>query len=129
MKNEKNKNEQLNEQSNELSLKNEIIGIVFLFVSIFLIFSVVSYSPSDPSFFNATPVKRVDNFAGPVGAQLSAILFNLFGYAVYVIIFYLLFITIYFLVNKRIPTMISKSAGYLLLLISLSALTCCVMSY
>jgi S-DNA-T family DNA segregation ATPase FtsK/SpoIIIE len=117
MKNEKNKNEQLN----ELSLKNEIIGIVFLFISIFLIFSVVSYTPTDPSFFNATPDKRVDNFAGPVGAQLSAILFNLFGYAVYVIIFYLLFITIYFLVNKRIPAMISKSAGYLLLLFSLSA--------
>lgn len=117
MKNEKKKNG----NSNELSLKNEIIGIAFLFISIFLIFSVVSYSPSDPSFFNATPDNRVDNYGGPVGAQISAVLFNLFGYASYIIIFYLLFITVYFFVNKRIPTMISKSAGYLLLLISFSA--------
>jgi len=117
MKNEKNKNG----NSSELSLKNEIIGIVFLFISIFLIFSVVSFTPSDPSFFNATPDNRVDNYGGPVGAQVSAALFNLFGYGSYIVIFYLLFITIYFLTNKKIPTMVSKSAGYFLLLISFSA--------
>ena len=41
--------------SHELLLKNEIIGIVFLFISIFFIFSVISYTPSDPSFFNSFP--------------------------------------------------------------------------
>jgi S-DNA-T family DNA segregation ATPase FtsK/SpoIIIE len=115
--------------TNELSLKNEIIGIVVLFITVFLIFSVISYTPSDPSFFNATPDKRVDNFGGPFGAQVSAILFNLFGYAVYVIIFYLLFITVFFLTNGKIPNMVTKSAGYLLLLISFSAFLSIVKTY
>ncbi|MCP5105422.1 MAG: hypothetical protein GY950_18680, partial [bacterium] len=125
MKNEK----KTTETSNELSLKNEIIGIIILFISIFLIFSVFSYTPSDPSFFNATPDKRVDNYGGPVGAQISAMLFNLFGYASYIIIIYLLFVTIFFLVNKKIPTMISKSFGYLLLLISGSAFISNISAY
>lgn len=117
------------EPANELSLQNEIIGIIVLFISIFLIFSVISYNPSDPSFFNATPDKRVDNFGGPVGAQIAAILFNLWGYACYVLIFYLLFVTAFFLVNRKIPNMTTKSAGYLLLLVSLSSFISIVHTY
>ncbi|MCP4215968.1 MAG: hypothetical protein GY765_15045 [bacterium] len=104
------------ENSSELSLQNEIIGIFILFISIFLIFSIAGYTPSDPSFFNSTPDNIVENYGGRVGAQISAILFNLFGYASYIIIFYLLFLSAYFLFNKKIHSMISKSAGYLLML-------------
>ncbi len=115
-----NKRKRRQENPNKLSLKNEIIGIVTLFISIFLIFSVVSYTPSDPSFFNDSSGMVVENYGGRVGAYISAILFELFGYTSYIIIFYLLFVTIFFLVNRKIPNMITKSAGYLLLLISSS---------
>lgn len=108
------------ENSNELSLRNEIIGIVVLFISIFLIFSVISYTPLDPSFFNDSSSQVVGNYGGRAGAYISAILFELFGYTSYIIIFYLLFVTFFFLVNRKIPNMITKSAGYLLLLISSS---------
>jgi S-DNA-T family DNA segregation ATPase FtsK/SpoIIIE len=107
--------------SKELSLKNEIIGIIALFVAIFFIFSLVSYTPLDPSFFKSSPDKHVDNFGGPIGAQVSAILFNLFGYASFIIVFYFLFVTVFFLINKTIPNMGTKSAGYSLLLFSFSA--------
>jgi S-DNA-T family DNA segregation ATPase FtsK/SpoIIIE len=117
-----NKRKRRQENPNKLSLKNEIIGIVILFISIFLIFSVVSYTPLDPSFFNDSSGMVVENYGGPVGAYISAILFELFGYTSYIIIFYLLFVTIFFLVNRKIPNMITKSAGYLLLLISSSVL-------
>lgn len=123
------KNKRRQEKSNELSLKNEVIGIIVFFITIFLIFSVFSFTPSDPSFFNSTPDKLVDNYGGPVGAQVSAILFNLFGYASYIIIFHLLLITSYFMVNKRIPNMVSKSTGYLLLLISFSAFISILKTY
>jgi S-DNA-T family DNA segregation ATPase FtsK/SpoIIIE len=113
----------------ELLLKNEIIGIVLLFVSIFFIFSVVSYTPTDPSFFNSTPDTRVDNFGGKTGAQLSAILFNLFGYSSYVILFYFLFMTTYFFFNRKIRNVITKSAGYLLLLVSFSAFISVIKPY
>ena len=108
-------------QSNELSLKNEIIGILLLFVSIFLIFSVVSHSPFDPSFFHSSLDNTVTNYGGKLGAELSALSVNLFGYASYVIIFYLLFITSYFLINKKIKNILTKSGGYFLFLISFSA--------
>jgi S-DNA-T family DNA segregation ATPase FtsK/SpoIIIE len=107
--------------SNELSLKNEIIGITLMIIAVYFVFSIVSYTPSDPSFFNSTPDRHVENYGGPVGAQLSAILFNLFGYSSYVVVFYLLFLTVFFLFNKRICSVISKSFGYLLLLIAFSS--------
>ena len=108
-------------QSNELSLKNEIIGILLLFVSIFLIFSVVSHSPYDPSFFHSSLDNDVTNYGGKLGAELSALLVNLFGYASYIIVFFLLFITSYFLINKKIKNILTKSGGYFLFLISCSA--------
>ncbi|NIM14202.1 MAG: hypothetical protein GTO45_19325 [Candidatus Aminicenantes bacterium] len=108
-------------RSNELSLKNEIIGIALMIIAVYLVFSLVSYTPSDPSFFNSTPDRHVENYGGPVGAQLSALLFNLFGYSSYAIVFYLLFLTVFFLFNKRIHSVISKSFGYLLLLIAFSS--------
>jgi DNA segregation ATPase FtsK/SpoIIIE, S-DNA-T family len=103
---------------NELLLKNEIIGIILLFISIFFIFSTVSFSPTDPSFFNSTPDRLIENYGGRTGAQFAAILFNLFGYSSYIFLFYQLFMTSFFLFNKKIQNVITKSAGYLLLLFS-----------
>ncbi len=117
------------ENSRELSLKNEIIGIALLFISIYFIFSVVSYTPSDPSFFNSTPDRSVENYGGRIGAHISAILFNLVGYSSFVLLLYMLFITIFFLSNKKIENIITKSLGYLLLLISFSCLISSVNPY
>lgn len=108
-------------RSNELLLKNEIIGIILLFISIFLLFSTVSFTPTDRSFFNSTPDEVVENYGGPLGAQVAALLFNLFGYATYVLLFYNLFMSGFFLFNKKVSNVLTKSAGYLLMLISLSA--------
>lgn len=117
------------QNSGELLLKNEIIGIVLLFISLFMIFSVVSFTPTDPSFFNSTPDTRVDNFGGKTGAQISAILFNAFGYASYIILFYMMFMTTYFFLNRKIPNIITKSAGYLLLLFSFAAFISVISPY
>lgn len=117
------------ENLRELSLKNEIIGIALLFISIYFIFSVVSYTPSDPSFFNSTPDRSVENYGGRIGAHISAILFNLIGYSSFILLLYMLFITIFFLFNKKIENVITKSLGYLLLLISFSCLISSVNPY
>lgn len=107
--------------NNELSLKNEIIGLFLLLVSVFLIFSVISYNPNDPSFFTDREAKSVSNFGGRIGAQLAALLFNLVGYSSYIVVFYLLFITVFFFFNKKIPNIVTKNSGYLLLVISFAA--------
>ena len=116
----KKQNDKGPDNPNELLLKNEIIGIVLLFITIFFIFSVVSYTPSDPSFFNSTRSRGVENFGGRIGAQVSAVLFNLLGYSSYILLIYMLFITGFFLINKRVKNIITKSLGYLLFLISSS---------
>ncbi len=101
---------------NQLTIKNEILGIIFLFISIFLLFSLVSYSPLDPSFFHSSINPGVSNYGGRIGSEVSSLLFNLFGYASYIIIFYLLFLTSYFFFNRKIKNIITKNVGYLILL-------------
>lgn len=103
---------------NQLSLKNEIIGIITLFISIFVLFSLISYSPSDPSFFHSSIKQSVDNYGGRIGSEIAAVLFNLFGFAAYIILLFLLFLTSFFLFNRNIKNFITKILGFLLLLIS-----------
>jgi len=109
------------ENTNELLLKNEIIGIILLFLSIYMLFCLVGYHPGDPSFFSNTPYQAVHNFGGRVGAEIAAALFSLFGFGSYVILAYIFFITTFFLINRRIENMVTKGLGYLLLLLSFSA--------
>lgn len=110
-----------NSESNELSLKNEIFGILSLFLSFFLIFSLVSFTPLDPSFFRSAHGRVVYNFGGRVGAELAAFLFNLFGMASVFFILIALFLTAYFLFNRRISNAVTKGIGFFLLLISAAA--------
>jgi S-DNA-T family DNA segregation ATPase FtsK/SpoIIIE len=115
-------------KQNSLTFQNEIFGLIFLFISIFFIFSVISYSPADPSFFNSTP-KSVENYGGRLGAQISAVLFNLVGWSAYIIIVFLLFVTIYFFFNRTIPNMITKTIGYILLVFSFSTFISIIKPY
>jgi len=119
MKNSKSK---IVEMSDELSLKNEIIGILFLFISIFTIFSLISYHPYDPSFFHSTMESSVKNFGGRLGSEISALFFNFLGYASYIVVIYLLFVSSFYFINKKIQNIITKSSGYLLLVVSFSAM-------
>ena len=110
-----------NSDDNELSLKNEIFGIFALFFSFFLIFSLVSFTPLDPSFFHSAPAAWCTNFGGRVGAELAALLFNLFGFASLLFIMIFLFLTAFFLFNRRIGRAVSKGIGFFILLVSLAA--------
>ena len=79
----------VSDNSDELNLKNEIVAIILLFISIFLIFSLISFNPEDPSFFkNSFRDNIIRNYSGRIGAEVSAILFVVFGYSSYIIFFY-----------------------------------------
>jgi S-DNA-T family DNA segregation ATPase FtsK/SpoIIIE len=110
-----------NTEDSELSLKNEIFAIFSLFGSFFLIFSLVSFNPLDPSFFRSTHVLVVRNYGGRVGAELAAFLFNIFGMASVLFILIAFFLTAYFLFNRRISNAVSKGVGFFLLLVSAAA--------
>ena len=112
----------VSDNSDELNLNNEIVAIILLFISIFLIFSLINFNPEDPSFFNNSFKDNViKNYSGKIGAEVSAILFVVFGYSSYIIFFYFIFLSAYFFFNRRIKSIITKTLGYFILLISFSS--------
>jgi S-DNA-T family DNA segregation ATPase FtsK/SpoIIIE len=64
---------------------NEAVALVFLFTGLFLIISLVSYQPLDPSWNTVTGAARVGNLTGRVGAFASDLLLQSFGLAAYAI--------------------------------------------
>lgn len=106
--------------ADELLIKNEIIGLGFLIVAIFLLFCLVGYHPSDPSYFQLSPQKGVQNYAGRSGAEISAFLYNFFGYGSFIFVVYFLFISSYFFINRKIKNLGTKSFGYVILFLSFS---------
>ncbi len=112
-----------NVSTERLSVKNEIIGILLLFVSILMLFSFISYTPKDPSFFSETTKNVfINNYVGRAGSEVSALFFKTFGFASYIFVVYFLFLVSFFFINKKINNIFTKSAGYFSLLISFSAL-------
>ena len=58
----------------------EFVGLFFLFLSAFLFLSVLSFSPSDPSFNQAvTPGHAVQNVVGRAGSYCAGFLVEMFG--------------------------------------------------
>jgi len=64
---------------------NEAVAVVFLFAGLFLLISLASYSPLDPSWNTATSLAKPVNLMGRVGAVLADFLLQAFGFAAYAI--------------------------------------------
>jgi len=64
---------------------NEAAALVFLFASVALTLSLISYIPEDPSLNTAAPPGRPLNLLGYVGSYLSDFLFQLFGLTSFVL--------------------------------------------
>jgi len=62
---------------------NEAVAVVFLFAGLFLLVSLVSYSPFDPSWNTATFAAKPVNLMGRLGAVLADLLLQAFGLAAY----------------------------------------------
>ena len=83
--------------------------IVQGFFGIFIILSLVTYSPQDPSLFSEsfssgliTESKEIRNAVGSWGAYLSSFLFTLVGYMAYILVYWLLWPLIsHFLFSRK----------------------------
>jgi len=64
---------------------NEAVAVVFLFAGLFLLISLVSYDPFDPSWNTATAAAKPLNLMGRTGATLADLLLQSFGFAAYAI--------------------------------------------
>jgi DNA segregation ATPase FtsK/SpoIIIE, S-DNA-T family len=102
---------------------NELLGILLLAVAAFLVLSLGSHHPQDPSLLHRVPADaRAHNWAGAVGAQVSAMAFGFFGLTCFLIPFFLLVSGWRRLRRRDAPRVVGRGFGALLLLVSTPAL-------
>ncbi|MDZ7579095.1 MAG: DNA translocase FtsK 4TM domain-containing protein [Deltaproteobacteria bacterium] len=103
-------------------MRKEIIGILLFFLLVFTLVSLLSYSPLDPSPFNAGGTKKIHNLFGMFGAHLAAFLIGVFGLGAFWIPLLLLLTSIHILGDHPRATILSTLAGGLLLVLTTGAL-------
>ena len=106
---------------------NEAVAVVFLFAGLFLLISLVSYDPFDPSWNTATSAVKPLNLMGRAGATLADFLLQAFGFAAYAIPVLTLLLGWSWVRSAPIHTPWAKLAGSALLVgIVVSGVTGCL---
>ena len=114
----------MREDSIKERLWHEIVGILFVALGIFLFLSLVSYSPMDPSFFSYTSakVKDIHNWMGIVGAYISSLLFQGFGFPSFLIPLLLGLYACRFIFHWQLKHLSFKLVGWSAILLAISSL-------
>jgi S-DNA-T family DNA segregation ATPase FtsK/SpoIIIE len=104
-------------------MKKEIIGILFFFMVVFSLISLLSFHPGDPCvFFNAGGAGRVHNLFGVFGANFAGILVGLFGIGAFWLPLLCLLGCILFFGENTGQALLPLSVGGLLLIITTGSL-------
>ncbi|MBS3906972.1 MAG: DNA translocase FtsK 4TM domain-containing protein [Syntrophaceae bacterium] len=112
------------EDSIKEKLKREIIGILLVAIAVFLFLSLISYDPADPSLFSysSQKVKVIGNWMGIVGAYVSGLLFQGFGFPSFLIPFVLGFYAFGFILRWEWKYPLVKLGGWAIILLTTSSL-------
>jgi S-DNA-T family DNA segregation ATPase FtsK/SpoIIIE len=102
----------------------EIVGILLAGLATFLFLSLISYSPTDPSFFSYTSgkVREVHNWMGIVGSYISGLLFQGFGFPSFLIPILLGFYAARFIFHWQLQQLSYKFLGWAAILLATSSL-------
>ena len=71
----------------------ELLGVLLMFVGIFLLLSIVSYSPGDPNFIYTPENTEIKNIGGFYGSVISDFLLQSLGLISIFLAFNLFFIS------------------------------------
>ena len=99
---------------------NEAGGVVYLFSSIFLTLSLVSYHPTDPSWNTAAGTLQPQNLTGTFGSHVADLLLQTLGLSSFLLPFFLVMLGWKWIRSKPIPGQAVKGIGALLLVVSTS---------
>src|SRR3990167_6712306 len=91
--------------------KIELIGLIFLAVSLFIFASLLSYNPQDPSLNSASSTHQVENFGGIVGSYLADIMFQFFGFGGFLLPLFMLLGSVRVLLQKKTNSKTGKIFG------------------
>lgn len=112
------------EDSIKEKLKREITGILLIAIALFLFLSLISYHPADPSLFSYSSQKGkgISNWMGIVGAYLSGILFQAFGFPCFLFPFVLGLYAFRFILRWEWRYPLVKFGGWTAILLTTSSL-------
>jgi S-DNA-T family DNA segregation ATPase FtsK/SpoIIIE len=71
--------------SERTTKKHQILGVIVLTIAVLLAICLASYSTSDTSFNAIFDKDRADNLAGRIGAHISDLLFQTFGFSAFLL--------------------------------------------
>ncbi len=102
---------------------NELIGFLCISLAILIGLAMISYSPRDPSWNVSAPSGApTQNWIGPVGAYGSDALFQVFGFAAFLLPAAILALGWRWFRSRAIDSQVATLVGYGLLLLSLPSL-------
>lgn len=102
---------------------SEILGLLLLFVGVFLALALASYHPDDPSLFHkVVEAVRPQNWTGPMGAHVAAVAYGFLGLSCLLVPFLLVVTGWKRLRPRERPRVVGRGFGALLLLASTPAL-------
>ncbi|MFV9644530.1 MAG: DNA translocase FtsK [Desulfobacterales bacterium] len=103
-------------------MRKEIIGILLFFLVIFMLGSLLSYSPADPSIHNAKALGSTHNLFGVFGSHSASIFIGLFGLGAFWLPILLLFASIHFFCKHPRRAVVLTIVGGILLVITTGSL-------
>ncbi len=104
-------------------IKRDISGVLLILLSVFILLSLISYSPDDPSWASVSTVsKQVHNYGGKVGASLSEALLQFFGFTSFFLSIALIFLGFQAFSPKKKRGFVSRTGESLIICFLLSPL-------
>ncbi|MGD0909540.1 MAG: DNA translocase FtsK, partial [Candidatus Acidiferrales bacterium] len=104
---------------------NELIGFVGITIAVLMALALISYSPHDPSFnvsAQSADIHSPRNWIGPVGAYSADLLFQGFGYAVFLLPIGMFVLGSRWFRSEALESPAIKIVGYSLLVLMVPAL-------
>src|SRR6187402_2711134 len=104
---------------------NESIGLLLAVVAILIALSLVSFTPEDPSFNSVrSPIlqSKPANFIGMLGAYAADAMFQMLGYASYLIPIFLGVYAFYWLASWPVRAVFSRLTGAILMICTVAAM-------
>ncbi|HWS96466.1 MAG TPA: DNA translocase FtsK 4TM domain-containing protein, partial [Candidatus Methylomirabilis sp.] len=104
---------------------NELIGFLGIVLAILMGLALISYSPADAAFNVSAPSDgdhAPRNWIGPAGAYLSDALFQIFGFAAFLLPVAVGLLGYRWLRSHPVNSQAATVVGYVLLLLSLPSL-------
>ena len=106
----------------EMSFPFPVVGVFMIFIAVFILFALVSYSPSDPGFSYSGDKAEIENWMGVIGSYLADGLFIAFGIAAFILPFFLVEYGVGFLRRREFTRWTKPLSSGILFFVSLGLL-------